>query len=151
MGYFVISNLLVLQSITDSGGGSMKTLPVLTMAVLIFSSCLIIAPHAETADWVLVSDAKTTITYADQETLLNSKGNDFKKVWMKKVFRSDTTYDYFLDLYEYDCANMRYRVLQGKTYYKNGDIKDATTEPSWRYGMPESPAEAVIGFVCKKM
>ena len=127
----------------------MKTLSTFSMICLIFSLSLIVAPHAEPADWVLVSDGKTTKTYVDKESMVKSKSDDLRKIWMKMEFNDDTKYDYFLDLYEYECSERRYRVIQGKTYLKNGEIIDAVLDPAWRYSTPKTTAETVIGFVCR--
>ena len=94
----------------------MKPFSKVSITFAVFCFCLIVVTYAGAYEWVLVSDGKLTMTYADRESLSSSEGDDLRKVWMKMLFKNDNEYDYFLDLYEYECANKRYRVVKGATY-----------------------------------
>ena len=128
------------------------------VSVAFFSLCLaftlLTCPIYAQAEWKYVSENPYSVEYIDLDTVVAE--GDLRRIWEvgnSKNPRKDK-YASLRQLKEYDCKNMRYRVLsfsthsgelaRGKVLYSNNEVG------KWIYIAPETYASAALAGLCRR-
>jgi len=126
------------------------------MLLFIFSLPL----TAISSNWLEVNSSKTSKTYIDAESIIQTKLADevyYAKAWSKTVYdRSKSEFfknGNLLILYKFDCINHKYKILEAAWVDKKGNrpgAKISASEKEIRYKelLPDSPIKKFINFSC---
>jgi hypothetical protein len=122
-------------------------------AVLAALMAIAMPAPALAADWVLVDvgSADGTKFYIDRLSM-RTMPNGYKRAWNKRDFsKADKDGDTGVKGYdEYDCIEKRSRNISF-TFFKGKQPTTTSNEVSkWDYVMPDSTAESLLIFVCRK-
>ena len=139
------------QLSTLSATGSDKTMRHLA---LIFALMTIALPApALAADWVQtgVTEADGDIFYVDRQSI-RTMPNGYKRAWNRVLHKLPTELGFTTSrlYYEFDCNQGRLRIISS-VYFKDDDVAEKHNNVnSWDYASPDSMADGLIKFVCRK-
>ncbi len=125
------------------------------LLAIIFGNLCFISSNALSADWALLVEnrnAAVTILY-DSDSLAVS--NNTVRVWLKWQYENHEFKDHENQLFELDCRESKFRVLEEITYLKEGwssekdekndRIRKRTSASNWQFVEPDT-----VGMVMKK-
>jgi hypothetical protein len=97
--------------------------------------------------YVTRSVAGMEVYYAPRRTV--RRANGIVRTWVRFVEpETEKVEDETIGLYEFDCKEGRYRVLQETKYYRSGSGTTNSRVSSWFYATPGSVTETLSTRVC---
>ena len=121
-------------------------------AVLTTLIAIALPAPALAADWVLVgANVSGTEVYVDLQSI-RTMPNGYKRAWRRfdlKIPDKDGD-DVYTAYQEFDCVEKRARPLS--KIFRNGEQVTYTQNAvgEWSYASPDSVAESLLIFVCRK-
>jgi hypothetical protein len=104
------------------------------------------------AEWVLVSNSANGDQHLIDIQSIRTMPNGYKRAWKRADYlepaeNGNTGYKSFD---EYDCNGGRKRLLQA-TMFRGIEVSTTVNSPgNWDYILPDSNAESLFNFVCRK-
>jgi hypothetical protein len=110
------------------------------IALLVVSLFIFGNSKVEGADWKLLVDNKNAdvIVFYDSDSLASSENS--VRVWIKLVYKTHEFKDYEKQLFELNCKEKRFRVLEEIIYLKEGwsSEKDEKNERLQKRSLPSN-------------
>jgi cell division septation protein DedD len=112
--------------------------------MLLFASA-----YAAEDNWVYVGDREDNLWFVNTDSITCKE--NVCRAWVK-IQPLVERYEYTVGLNEYNCMEMKYKILRATRYDSNGNaIKIVSpTEQGWEHIVPESISKELCDFVCKK-
>ena len=141
-----------LQLSTLSASGSDKTMHKL--AVLTTLIAIALPAPAFASDWVLAGNSVDGVHHYIDRQSLRTMPNGYRRVWHKiDVTKADKSVGFSAKLYEeHDCIEKRMRNLAASitSFYSPQNNASSNKVGEWNYVPPDSTAEALLKFICRK-
>jgi hypothetical protein len=128
-----------------------KKFPTVTLInIFIVSLMLLFATaYAEENNWVYAGAIDDNLFFVNTDLITCSE--NICRAWVKLLLPIEK-HEYNISLNEYNCMDMKYKILRSTTYDSDGNtIRDfSPTESGRRYTVPESISKELSDYICKK-
>ena len=122
----------------------MKGAPFIICLMLLFATS-----YAEEDNWIYVSKREDHLWFVNTDSIICKENNC--KAWVKMQSLLEK-YEYTIGLNEYNCMEMKYKILRTTKHDSNGNtiISIPPVGQEWNYIVPESISKELYDFTCKK-
>jgi hypothetical protein len=105
--------------------------------------------YAEEDNWIYVSKGEDHLWFVNTDSIICKENNC--KAWVKMQSLLEK-YEYTIGLNEYNCMEMKYKILRTTKHDSNGNtiISIPPAGQEWNYIVPESISKELYDFACKK-
>jgi len=118
--------------------------------ILLFGLILLFATaHAAEDNWLYVNEREDNLWFVNTDSITCNE--NICRAWVKMQPLIEK-YEYTVSLNDYDCMDMKYRILRATKYDSNGNAMRSVSpaEQGWNDIIPESTSKELCDFVCKK-
>jgi hypothetical protein len=126
---------------------------MIVRSLIAASLVMFAASSAQASEWWLLGSSGTPIfalVYIDHASIKMIDG--YPSAWEKDYIRAPVQNVAVLaTLYQFDCANARFRGLSQSSYDANEqEVSAETLHQGWIYPVPDTSGEVSFNFVCGK-
>ena len=137
-----------------------KSVTIIAVAVFFFLFC----KQGSGADWKRYANNIFLVAYYDATTITEVSRGSFR-VWekwshtaegkkdaAKKLGPKYLELDHMIVLSEINCAERKYRIIQGTDYTNDGTVihTGPNVDRDWNFVIPDSTAEALLVTLCPR-
>lgn len=105
--------------------------------------------HAAEDNWLYVNEREDSLWFVNTDSITCKE--NICRSWVK-MQRLTEKYEYTVSLNDYNCIDMKYKILRATKYDSNGNtmVNVFPAEQGWNDIIPESISEELRDFVCNK-
>jgi cell division septation protein DedD len=103
--------------------------------------------YAAEDNWVYIGEKEDILWFVNAESITCKE--NICRAWVKMQPLIEN--EYTVGLNEYNCMEMKYKILRATKYDSNGNTirRVSPMEEGWKYIVPESTSKELCNFVCK--